>query len=112
MSLTPAAYRERKWGQFPVLRRALEDKKVPEHYYGLTSASDNMFDGLHRLLEIAVLVQEYDEHIREVGRLVGEAGMYKDLKNLESDLKSACLFFGKTIEHVQGLADRIGTRFM
>ncbi len=105
--LTADAYRERKWGQLPALRRALEDKKVPDHYYGLISTDDNMFDRLVRLLEMAVLVREYDEHIREVARLVGKADMHRDLKNLESSFESARLFFGKAIEHVQGLADRL-----
>jgi len=42
--LTEEVSRERKWGQFPVLRKALEGKRVPDSYYGPTSVSDNMFE--------------------------------------------------------------------
>ena len=51
MSLTEKAYQERKWGSFPALRQALEDKQIPSNYFGPTSVSDNMFEAMNRLIE-------------------------------------------------------------
>ncbi len=71
MSLTLEAYKERQWGSFPALRRALEDKKVPDHYYGFTSISDNLFDALGRLIEIGVLTSEFTHDIKEMAKTTG-----------------------------------------
>lgn len=48
----------RKWAQFPALGSILQDKRVPEHYYGMTSVSDNVFDQVDRLLQVLVIVRE------------------------------------------------------
>ena len=53
--LTEKALRERKWGAYPALRKALEDKSIPNSYYGPTLVWDNVFGALHRLLEIAIV---------------------------------------------------------
>ncbi len=93
MSLTAEAYRERKWAHFPALRKVLEDKQVPPNYYGLTSVSDNMFDAMIRLMEIAVLADEYENDIKATVVSVGREDMYRDLRNLEKALEDAsCLF--------------------
>ncbi|HQO78829.1 MAG TPA: hypothetical protein PLG17_10000, partial [Thermodesulfobacteriota bacterium] len=101
--LTAKAYQERKWRAFPALRKALEDKKVPDDYYGPTSVSDNMFARMDRLLEISVLVSEYQEHIKETAKSVGREEMYRDLRRLEEDLEQAAYFFKRQIEKVQTL---------
>ena len=96
MSLTAEAYRVRKWGHFPALRKALEDKEVPSNYYGLTSASDNMFDAMRRLIEIAVLTDEYENDIKATTVSVGRDEMYRDLHNLEMAFENATGFFKMT----------------
>ena len=103
MSLTPEAYRERKWGSFPALRQALENKEIPSNYYGLTSADDNMFDRMDRLMEIAVLVVEYKRDIKETAQSVGREEMYTDLRRLEENIEQASHFFKRTIEEVRTL---------
>ena len=103
MSLTAEAYRERKWGSFPALRQALENKEIPSNYYGLSSADDNMFDRTDRLIQISVLVVEYKRHIRETAQSVGREEMYTDLRRLEEDLEQASHFFKRTIEEVRTL---------
>ena len=107
MSLTEEAYRERKWGPFPVLRKALEDKKVPSNYYGITSASDNMFEAMGRLMEIAVLASEYQSDIKETAVSMGLEEMNKDLRLLEKSLEHASFFFKEKIEAVRTLSDSI-----
>ena len=49
--LTEEGSRERMWGKYPSLRKALENKRIPDSYYGPTSISDNMFDAMVRLLQ-------------------------------------------------------------
>ncbi len=58
MILTIEAYRERKWGYYPELRMALEDKQVPSFGYGFTSAFGNMFNDMRTLIEVAALIDE------------------------------------------------------
>jgi len=48
----------RKWAPFPALGSILQDKRAPDHYYGLTSVSDNVFDEVNRLHEVLVIVRE------------------------------------------------------
>lgn len=101
--LTAEAYQERKWGPFPALRQALEDKEIPSEYHGCTSVSDNMFEGMGRLLQISVLTIEYKNHIKETAQSVGREAMYSDLRRLEEDLEQASAFFKRQINEVQTL---------
>ena len=61
--LTEEGSRERVWGKYPSLRKALENKRIPDSYYGPTSISDNMFDAMVRFVTIAILVREYPQDI-------------------------------------------------
>lgn len=103
MCLTPEAHRERKWGALPALRKALEDKEIPSNYYGMTSASDNMFDATVRLMEITVLVAKYEGDIKEIAVSVGRDKMVHDLFESEHALKDASYFFQRAIDEVQRL---------
>ena len=107
MSLTEAGYRERKWGSFPALRKALEDKKVPDNYYGITSASDNMFDAMDRLIEIAVLVDEYQSDIKEMAVSIGCEEICSDLEILGQALKRQCYFFEEKERVVKTLYNKL-----
>ena len=107
MSLTREAYQERKWGQFPTLRKILEAKEIPAHYFGVSSASDNMFDAMGRLLEIAVLVREFEDQVKETARSLGPSQMCDDLRTLEQGLKKAQSFFEKSIHQVRMLSESI-----
>ena len=55
---------ERKWGHFPSVGKLVGDKKIPARYFGPTSISDNIFQYLNRLAEVAVVVEEYAEIIK------------------------------------------------
>lgn len=103
MSLTIEAYNERKWGRFPALRKALSDKEVPSHYFGMTSASDNMFDALNRLLQISVLAVEYDRDIKESAKFFGWQEMCGDLWRLVEEIESASLFFKEQSQKIKQL---------
>jgi hypothetical protein len=100
MSLTEEGYRERKWGHFPALRKVLESKSVPAKYYGPLSDSDNLFDAMERLIEIAVLTVEYGSDIQEAAISVGRNEMRVDLKRLEKSLEEASYFIKRRIEEV------------
>ena len=64
MSLTEKGYQDRMWGDFPSLRIILEDAKIPDHYYGPSSASDHLSDRVNRLITIAILIRENKETIK------------------------------------------------
>jgi hypothetical protein len=87
MSLTHEGYQNRMWRGLPELRKILEDKKIMDSnhriYWGLTSAGDNLFDYINRLLKILILVDEnkeeiientnentYEQYIKEIHNLV------------------------------------------
>jgi len=104
MSLTEKAYQERKWGSFPTLRKALEDKKIPEHYFGITSVDENMFDAMSRLIEIATLVGEFKSCVKETANSLGVEKMWEDLERLEDYLKEGQRFFERSIRNVRMVA--------
>jgi hypothetical protein len=103
MSLTEESYRERKWGAYPALRKVLEDKQVPYYYYGPTSAHDNMFDYFGRLIEIVVLVEEYQVDIRKKLGSVECEELYQDLRRLEDSLEKVSHFVKENIQKIQKL---------
>ena len=105
MSLTEKAHRERMWGSFPTLRQALEDKKLPDRFYGLTSAHDNIFDQTRRLMQIALLAVEYEKNIKETAQSVGEDKMYTDLRWLKTYLKDASEFFTRKAKEIEAIQD-------
>ena len=61
--LTEEDSRERMWGEYPSLRKALENKRIPDSYFGPTSISDNMFDAMVRSVTIAILVRQHPKDI-------------------------------------------------
>ncbi len=87
MSLTKEAYQERKWGRFPALRQALEDKRIPDSYYGRTSVDDNVFDAFNRLLELSILIKEYDNDIVNMAQSIGREEIYNDLRMISDNLE-------------------------
>lgn len=105
--LTEEASRELKWGRFPALRKALEDKRIPDSYYGPTSVSDNIFDALHRLAEIAVLARENESVVRGTAEAIGPEQMYRDLHRLQSELEAASSFLEQQAEHVRALFSKL-----
>jgi DNA repair ATPase RecN len=105
--LTEWAYRERKWGPFPILRRALEDKKIPSKYYGLTSADDNLMDSLNRLVEISILTRKYEEAIKELSQLSARAEIYSGLERFQNWLDSALIYFREQAEYVERLCMKL-----
>jgi hypothetical protein len=100
--LTDHAIRERKWGRYPSLRRVLEEKKVPDALYGLTSVSDNSFDWVNRLMNITILVDKYRADIKNAVPTLGRDELSKDLYEIQSELESCSAYFS-------GLVDRIGS---
>ena len=61
--LTEEGSREHMWMKNPNLRKALENKRIPDFYYGPTTISDNMFDEIVRFVTIAILVRKYPQDI-------------------------------------------------
>ena len=98
--LTYEAMRQRKWGGFPVLRKALENQDIPERYFGITSVSDNRFEDLQRLVETSVLAREFRSSIQETAQSQGRYEMFENLQLLIRELEGASA-------SLQGMADEI-----
>jgi hypothetical protein len=62
--LTEEAIYERMWGQFPTLGKILATKTIPDHYFGLSSISDNEFNRVQRLMRISILLRENCNEIK------------------------------------------------
>jgi hypothetical protein len=62
--LTENARYERVWGPIPMLGKLLCDKKIPDHYFGSTSDSDNGFECIERLMKISILIHENQGEIK------------------------------------------------
>lgn len=98
--LTEKAESERKWGWLPTLRLILESKRVPDHYFGAASVSDNIFGRLHRLIEIDILIHENRAQIIE--KLGGESG-HQIMKDLHRFREA----FRYTISQLQASEERL-----
>ena len=65
--LTEEAMWAREWEGFPRLGELLGGKRIPDHYFGYSSASDNVFDEIHRLMRISSLVRENLDQLKSPG---------------------------------------------
>lgn len=54
---------ERMWGWIPTLGKMLSGKRIPDHYFGPSSVSDNAFDRITRIMKISILIQESSDEI-------------------------------------------------
>jgi len=87
--LTEEGSKRRFWGPLVTLRQVLEGKSIPNHYYGISSVSDNMFAAISRLLELSVLVQENRAAIIEAASRNPQAAslLVRELDELRSMLQ-------------------------
>jgi hypothetical protein len=103
MSITNEEYHKRKWGHYPSLGVLLGALRIPDHYYGGSSISDNIFSWLNRLVEVAVTVEEYKGLFREASEPQLVERLPEDLRRLESELESAAKFFTEQAAVVRDL---------
>ena len=108
--LTDEAYAQRKWGPFPGLRLALQDKRVPDHYYGPTSVSNNVFEHVRRLMEISILTEENEATICDVaGANDNGRSIREDLRRLQGMLELAASYFGDRARGARDLQLRVSS---
>ena len=105
--LSEEGFRERKWGRFPALRKALEDKSIPNSYYSPISVSDNTFEALHRLVEIAILAREHESVVRKTAQSVGPKEMYRDLHLLQDELEGISSLIRQHAKDVRALCSKL-----
>jgi len=63
MSLTEQASYRRKWSAVPALGALLGNARPQDHWYGYSSATDNIFENLSRIMEIYAVVKDYEQKI-------------------------------------------------
>ena len=103
--LTQEALREQKWGSFPALRQILEDKLSSGRYDGITSVSDNIFQRLQRLADVACTAEESREELLQAVRARPDlrAQLEEDLCRLQEDLEGTLGVFSREINAVRSL---------
>ena len=108
MSLTPQAVKERVWGPFPTLRAILETKALPESYFGSSSASNNIFEELQRLLEIAIIVKENATAIAESSKAeVRGQRLLTDLRHLQEAYRLPMTIFQDASEEIERIVRKV-----
>lgn len=108
--LTDEALFKRKWGSYPSLGELLGKHPVPSHHFGPTSVSDNVFSGLLRLAEVAILTEEHADTIRTVTDSEAASRLPKDLDRLQGELHAAGRFFTDHAEFVRTLCEEAHER--
>ena len=78
--------RERMWGRFPGLRKALEGKPEPSKLFPLRSTDDTVFEAVQRLVKIATLACEWEEEVLATAQSIGPEIIDKDLDLLQQEL--------------------------
>jgi hypothetical protein len=101
--LTEQGLYERTWGHYPSLGKLLGAHKVPDHYYGWSSVSDNVFNWLDRLAEVAIIAKEYANLLRETTDPELTQRLVDDLHKLDRDLQAAARYFTDQTEIVRSL---------
>jgi hypothetical protein len=109
--LTDRAIEERKWGQFPELRKALLTSRVPTDYYGPTSVSDNLVSRLERLAEVAVIVKECRTVVEQAANPKNLRQIAEDLNRLEHELGFGIKFFKTHADFCAQFAEELNRQF-
>lgn len=116
MCLTHSALQERKWGPFPGLRQALQDKEIPSKCYGVTSADDNEFEFMQRLMEISVLVISHEANIEELANpeccSVYCEETCRDLYRLSGLLRDVSSYFRDKAESVSAIQRILSSKML
>ena len=101
--LTNEALYKRKWGPYPSLGTLLGKHPVPEHLYGWSSISDNVFNRLTRVAEVALTTKEHAALLLDTTDPQLIQRLPEDLHALESELQGAAHFFTEQAEVVRSL---------
>jgi hypothetical protein len=97
-----------QWRSFPALRKILENKRLPDSYYGFGIIPRNSFERLGWVLDIAHLACEYEADIRNAVGISMEANeIRKDLDELRNELAGAISFIDDTSRRVKRLCSTL-----
>jgi len=107
--LTPEALENRKWGEFPELRKALKVSQVPDDYYGHSSVSENLFNQLQRLAEVAVIVKEHRSVVERTAKPENLQELKADIFRLKDALNWASRFFSDHAEFCNRFAHELNS---
>jgi len=104
--LTEKAEYERCWGGIPVLGELLGNKRIPDHYYGPSSVSDNEFKRVQRLMKIYILIHENREEIKNMMRRsdLARPQLRRELEWVSKALGHAAQMFAHECEQVEQVA--------
>lgn len=105
--LTSEAINKRKWGPFPALRRILGSRPAPESYFGPSSVSDNVFDWLCRIIEVALTSCKCEQDITGAVQDTGSNQIAEDLDKLQGELHAAMSFIEDTSRKVGNLQEAV-----
>jgi len=94
------------WGRIPALGELLGNERIPDHYYGPSSISDNVFRKVRRLMEIHILIHENQDRIRSVMKRgdVASRQLRKELEWVSKALAQTAQMFANESEQVEQIA--------
>jgi len=104
--LTEKALNERMWGKYPTLRKILEQKKIPDEYYGSTSVTDNIFDRNEGLLKLIILLVEFSKRNEELDSVSSEK-LIIELKSVMNEIDSYSEYMERQRCKIQELINKL-----
>ncbi len=91
--LTEQARQDRFWGGRKRLREVFQGAKIPDHIYGPSSVSDNIFTVVENMLKLAILIRENRELALQNARALAGGvdaefleGLYDEVGGVETGL--------------------------
>lgn len=99
MSLTDKAMFDRIWGPYPTIANLISNKRLDNvRWTGQTTASNNIFEEITRIIEIQALVQGHSDEIKahiiiesnlDKGNLICELNQLEDaIHRISNELRS------------------------
>lgn len=103
MCLTEQGYIDRMWGNLPTLGRLVGGKRPKDHWYGPSTASDNVFESMSRLMEVYAVVVDSRKELTSTNNESEEKNFVKDLENLASMLRHAAGIYQNAADEIKTL---------
>lgn len=95
----------RGWPGLNALSGLLFGRPLSIRWTGSTSVSDNVFEDVHRLLEIYALVCDHEKEVGSIVKSPTGKAMHEDLMHLSESLASTSRMFSDSSRAIQRIAN-------
>ena len=107
MCLSEQGYFDRKWGRLPTLGRLVGGKQPKDHWYGYSSAADNVFDAMSRLMEIYAVIVDGKGELAKTADERSAREVSEDLSHLASMLREAERIYESAARDVESIRKQL-----